>query len=97
MRVRPGETGTDFHLERNLERRHAGHQGLNQILEGGDPYDAEAKATARAVAGCLKLRDWDFAYQSQGMTEDKWLGPTVEATRRAGPLSPRAASARISI
>ncbi len=35
--------------------------------------------TARLVAERLSLRDWDFAYQSQGMTEDKWLGPTVES------------------
>ena len=39
-----------------------------------------ALATARAVADRLQLRDWDFAYQSQGMTQDKWLGPTVEQT-----------------
>ena len=23
--------------------------------------------------------EWDFAYQSQGMTDDRWLGPTVES------------------
>jgi len=22
---------------------------------------------------------WEFAYQNHGMTEDKWLGPTVES------------------
>ena len=27
----------------------------------------------------MGLADWDFAYQSQGMTDDKWLGPTVES------------------
>jgi ferrochelatase len=25
------------------------------------------------------LADWDFAYQSQGLTDDRWLGPTVES------------------
>jgi protoporphyrin/coproporphyrin ferrochelatase len=56
------------------------HSLPEKILESADPYDTEARATARAVADRLKLRDWDFAYQSQGMTQDKWLGPTVEAT-----------------
>jgi len=56
------------------------HSLPEKALEGGDPYDTEAKATAKAVADRLGLTDWDFAYQSQGMTQDKWLGPTVEAT-----------------
>jgi len=55
------------------------HSLPEKILESGDPYDAEARATARAVADRLQLPDWDFAYQSQGMTQDKWLGPTVES------------------
>jgi ferrochelatase len=45
----------------------------------GDPYDREARATAAAVAARLGLADWDFAYQSQGLTDDRWLGPTVES------------------
>ncbi|MGA2269094.1 MAG: ferrochelatase [Bryobacteraceae bacterium] len=45
----------------------------------GDPYDREARATAAAVAARVRLADWDFAYQSQGMTDDRWLGPTVES------------------
>ena len=36
-------------------------------------------ATAAAVALRAGLADWDFAFQSQGFTEDKWLGPTVES------------------
>jgi ferrochelatase len=55
------------------------HSLPEKILESADPYDAEAKATAAAVAEYLKLADWDFAYQSQGMTAEKWLGPTVES------------------
>jgi ferrochelatase len=45
----------------------------------GDPYDHETRATAAAVAARLGLVDWDFAYQSQGLTDDRWLGPTVES------------------
>lgn len=42
-------------------------------------YDGEARATASAVAARLGLTDWEFAYQSQGMSGGTWLGPTVES------------------
>lgn len=55
------------------------HSLPEKILANADPYDTEVKATARAVAERCGLQDWEFAYQSQGMTEEKWLAPTVEA------------------
>jgi ferrochelatase len=55
------------------------HSLPEKALANGDPYDREARATAAAVATRLGLQGWDFAYQSQGMTGDRWLGPTVEA------------------
>jgi len=55
------------------------HSLPEKALVNGDPYDREARTTAAAVAACLGLADWDFAYQSQGMTGDRWLGPTVES------------------
>jgi len=55
------------------------HSLPEKILDSADPYDAEARGTAAAVAARLQLPDWDFAYQSQGMTEERWLGPTVES------------------
>jgi ferrochelatase len=55
------------------------HSLPEKALADGDPYDQEARATAGAVAARLGLASWDFAYQSQGLTADKWLGPTVEA------------------
>ena len=42
-------------------------------------YDGEARSTAQAVAARLELADWEFAYQSQGMSGGTWLGPTVES------------------
>jgi ferrochelatase len=42
-------------------------------------YDGEARATAREVAVRLGIADWEFAYQSQGMSGGTWLGPTVES------------------
>ncbi|HYM13268.1 MAG TPA: ferrochelatase [Bryobacterales bacterium] len=55
------------------------HSLPEKILTSGDPYDAEVRCTAAAVAAELGLSNWDFAYQSQGLTEEKWLGPTVES------------------
>jgi ferrochelatase len=50
-----------------------------QALAPDDPYERETRATAAAVARSVGLAEWDFAFQSQGMTGGEWLGPTVES------------------
>ena len=55
------------------------HSLPEKILRDGDPYDRECRATAAAVAARVGLIEYDFAYQSQGFTDDRWLGPTVES------------------
>jgi ferrochelatase len=55
------------------------HSLPGRVLENADAYDAEAKATARAVAALAGLDNWDLAYQSQGLTDEQWMGPTVES------------------
>jgi ferrochelatase len=55
------------------------HSLPEKALANGDPYAVECRATAAAVASSLGLADFDFAFQSQGMTDDRWLGPTVES------------------
>jgi ferrochelatase len=55
------------------------HSLPERVLERADPYDAETRATAAAVAARAGLTAWDFAYQSQGFTDEKWLGPSVES------------------
>jgi ferrochelatase len=55
------------------------HSLPEKALAGGEPYDRETRATAAAVAASVGVPEWDFAYQSQGMTSDRWLGPTVES------------------
>ena len=55
------------------------HSLPEKILESGDPYADECRATAALVAAGTGLRSYDFAFQSQGMTSDKWFGPTVES------------------
>jgi ferrochelatase len=56
------------------------HSLPEKALANGDPYERECRATAAAVAARVGLESYDFAFQSQGMTPDKWLGPTVEET-----------------
>jgi ferrochelatase len=55
------------------------HSLPEKALAADDPYDRESRAIAAAVAGRAGIAEWDFAYQSQGMTGDGWLGPTVES------------------
>ena len=56
------------------------HSLPEKILESADPYVAETRNTARAVAERAGLAGWDFAFQSRGLTDERWLGPTVEST-----------------
>jgi protoporphyrin/coproporphyrin ferrochelatase len=49
--------------------------------EGADPYAQEAKDTAALVAERVpEIREWFFAFQSQGASGGPWIGPTVEDT-----------------
>lgn len=43
----------------------------------GDPYEEEVFRTAKAIAQRLGDVEWDFAYQSHGMTHDRWLEPDI--------------------
>jgi protoporphyrin/coproporphyrin ferrochelatase len=58
------------------------HSVPQQTISEGDPYETQAKETAALVAREAKLTPdvWSFAFQSQGMSGGKWLGPTVEDT-----------------
>jgi ferrochelatase len=58
------------------------HSVPMRTIQAGDPYEKEAKETARLVgskiAG-LTPELQTFAFQSQGMSGGPWLGPTVES------------------
>jgi protoporphyrin/coproporphyrin ferrochelatase len=56
------------------------HSLPEQALAESDPYERECRATAALVAAAAGVADWDFAFQSQGMSGDRWLGPTAEST-----------------
>jgi ferrochelatase len=48
-----------------------------RILESGDPYPDQLRATAEAVAARAGLARWSLAWQSAGRTPDPWLGPDI--------------------
>jgi ferrochelatase len=62
------------------------HSVPERTIADGDPYEKQAKETARLVAKEVNLAgadwefDWTFAFQSQGMSGGPWIGPTVEDT-----------------
>ncbi len=56
------------------------HSLPSRIVETGDPYPAELRATAVAVAaelGLVEGRDWQIGWQSAGRTPEPWLGPDI--------------------
>ena len=57
------------------------HSVPTRTIEAGDPYETQTRHTAELVAAAIpEIRNWKFAFQSQGMSGRAWLGPTVEDT-----------------
>lgn len=58
------------------------HSVPQRTIADGDPYDTQTRETARLVAlrAGLAPENWNFAFQSQGMSGGAWLGPRVEDT-----------------
>ena len=63
-----------------------------RLIESGDPYEREVRATAAAVARAAGLAGYEMAFQSAGRTPEPWIGPTVEDALRA-PRTPAARAA----
>lgn len=55
------------------------HSVPEKTIEQGDPYERQVRETASRVAEALGLNDHRVAFQSQGMTPEPWIGPTVES------------------
>ncbi len=58
------------------------HSVPTRTIQAGDPYEQQAKETARLVGQslpALRTELQHFAFQSQGMSGGPWLGPTVES------------------
>jgi ferrochelatase len=57
------------------------HSLPERIVQEGDPYPDEVRATMEAVLARLPAgQPHRFAYQSQGRSPEPWLGPEVEPT-----------------
>lgn len=55
------------------------HSLPERIVAMKDPYPDEVKGTVEAVTRILGNQPTYFAYQSQGRSNEPWLGPTVES------------------
>ena len=55
------------------------HSVPEKTIADGDPYADQARETARRVAEAMELASYRVAFQSQGMTAEPWIGPTVES------------------
>lgn len=56
------------------------HSLPERIIQTNDPYPQEVRATMQAVCELVRPTTARFAYQSQGRSAEKWLGPDVEST-----------------
>jgi len=55
------------------------HSVPERTIAAGDTYAQQVRGTAALVARALGLAEYRVAFQSQGMTAEKWIGPTVES------------------
>ena len=56
------------------------HSLPQRIIDGGDPYPQELRATAELVAekaGLARWSQWSIAWQSAGRTPEPWIGPDI--------------------
>lgn len=55
------------------------HSLPQRVIDGGDPYPAQLRATGEAVARQVGLdtTDWASAWQSAGRTPEPWVGPDI--------------------
>jgi ferrochelatase len=66
--------------ERGVRVVFTAHSLPMRIIDGGDPYPDELRATAEAVAAELHLAegdDWMIGWQSAGRTPEPWIGPDI--------------------
>ena len=55
------------------------HSVPERVITEGDPYENQVKETAQLLAHSLGIKEYKVAFQSQGMTSEPWVGPTVES------------------
>jgi ferrochelatase len=68
------------------------HSVPEKTIQSGDPYEQQVRETAALVAKAMGLEEFSVAFQSQGMTSEPWIGPTVESLiDQLAPHGPRSA------
>jgi len=55
------------------------HSVPERTIAEGDPYERQVQETAALVAKAAGVSEYRLAFQSQGMTAERWIGPTVES------------------
>ena len=58
------------------------HSVPEKTIAAGDPYKQQVRETAALVAAAMEQQElpaYRVAFQSQGMTAEPWIGPTVES------------------
>jgi len=68
---------TKFRKPENVELVFTAHSLPERILQQNDPYPIQLQSSCKSVTALLKRNRWSFAYQSAGMTQEKWLGPDL--------------------
>ena len=78
-KVRAGLAAMEADADGEIPLILTAHSVPESTVAAGDPYDAQVRQTAALVAAAARVRNWRTAYQSQGMTAEPWIGPTVES------------------
>jgi ferrochelatase len=66
-----------FAAPEKVELLFTAHSLPERILATNDPYPTQLESSCRSVASLMGRKEWSFAYQSAGQTDDKWLGPDL--------------------
>jgi ferrochelatase len=53
------------------------HSLPSRVIDEGDPYVEEVRATAEGVAALEQIEQFQRAYQSAGRTPEPWIGPDI--------------------
>jgi ferrochelatase len=76
-RVRQSLASFPEHARKQIDVVFTAHSLPARILGSGDPYPAQLRETAEAVAHRAGAAHWSIAWQSAGRTSDEWIGPDI--------------------
>jgi ferrochelatase len=68
---------TQFSEPEKVELLFTAHSLPERILTVNDPYPTQLASSCHSVGDLVGRKDWSFAFQSAGKTDEKWLGPDI--------------------